>query len=258
MDSEHRHELKRNELAQIIANAPEYIKKNQKAIIYVAVVAILVIVSAYMTIYRKQAEDLQSRSNISISMVKFGQAKQAIARNAAGTEELSARFSTAASKLIGDAENLSNDLLKALAYIKAADIQRIELLYKSGTPEKAIIESQINLAMSNYNKAIDLAKNDINITAIAKIGIALCQEELGNFDQAKAIYAELANEEKYAVSPASAQAEARLNTIDDYKNKVTFLPALPKTESKILESELGIDGASILEGLNVVPADSNK
>ena len=43
MKAEHRHELKTNELAQWIANFPNWAKENLRMIIYVSVVLILLI-----------------------------------------------------------------------------------------------------------------------------------------------------------------------------------------------------------------------
>ena len=43
MKSEHRHELKTNELAQWIADFPQWAKKNMRTIIYVVVVVVVVL-----------------------------------------------------------------------------------------------------------------------------------------------------------------------------------------------------------------------
>jgi len=55
MKAEHRHELKTNELAEWIANFPQWAKENVKMIIYVSVVIILV-AGAYF--YRKYQKDV--------------------------------------------------------------------------------------------------------------------------------------------------------------------------------------------------------
>ena len=56
MKSEHRHELKTNELAEWIGNLPQWARENRRMIIYVSVVAVLVIGSASWYWYNKNVE----------------------------------------------------------------------------------------------------------------------------------------------------------------------------------------------------------
>ena len=53
MKSKHRHELKTNELAEWIANFPQWAQENARMIIFVAVVAVLVIGLACFYWYQK-------------------------------------------------------------------------------------------------------------------------------------------------------------------------------------------------------------
>ena len=53
MKSEHRHELKTNELAEWLVNFPQWTKKNAKTIIYVCVLTIVVASLYFYKRYQK-------------------------------------------------------------------------------------------------------------------------------------------------------------------------------------------------------------
>jgi len=52
MKAEHRHELKTNELAEWIANLPQWARDNGRMVIYLSVVAVLVIGSGVSRVGR--------------------------------------------------------------------------------------------------------------------------------------------------------------------------------------------------------------
>ena len=62
MKSEHRHELKTNELAEWIAHLPQWTRENLRTIIYVSVVAVLVIGSSFWYWRKRNVETVQSVS----------------------------------------------------------------------------------------------------------------------------------------------------------------------------------------------------
>jgi hypothetical protein len=84
-------------------------------------------------------------------------------------------------------------------------------------------------AMGAYRQALEKASPDRSLMAIAKFGLGLCEEELGNFDQAEPIYREVADDPLFEGTVAAAQARLRLDTMADYKTKVVFkLAPIPK------------------------------
>lgn len=90
---------------------------------------------------------------------------------------------------------------------------------------------------------------------MAKLGLGLCQEDIGNFDEAKKIYSEIAGDPQYKATGAFYEASLRLGTMDDYKTPVVFAPAPPKlqiTDDANTTPELAPE--SVLEGLNLAPA----
>ncbi len=259
MKSEHRHQLHTNELAKWLSEVPEMLKRNKKMVIYVLVVAILVIVSAYMTIYRTKGQQRQYRSMVTYGIQEEVAAKYQIAQAMAQGGDSSMALSIAASTLVANAQELDNDKLKGLAYIKAGDMLRAELQFKPGLPERVMVESQIQTAENYYQQAIKVAGEDENLLSMAKYGIGLCKEELGNFDQAVEIYTEIATNTEYAASPAYFQAQRRLSNLVDYTGEVEFLPA-PVVEPPQASEEMtpDIDQGSILEGLNITPDEANQ
>ena len=53
MKSEHRHELKTNELAEWLNNFPQWAKQNYRTIIYVTVVVVAIIAAYFWKNYQK-------------------------------------------------------------------------------------------------------------------------------------------------------------------------------------------------------------
>ena len=67
---------------------------------------------------------------------------------------------------------------------------------------------------------------------MAEFGLGLCDEELGNFDKARAAYRAVAENADYEGTAAQAAAAHRLTTMDDYQGAVVFKPApQPKPEA---------------------------
>jgi len=57
MKSDHRHELKSNELADWLANLPEWLKENQKNLLTVAaVVVVALVMTAYVMLDRRTSK----------------------------------------------------------------------------------------------------------------------------------------------------------------------------------------------------------
>jgi tetratricopeptide (TPR) repeat protein len=254
MKSEHRHELHTNELAKWISEFPEYVQRNQKMIIYIAVVIVLVIISAWLTVFKNKGQALQSQAQAVINIQESVGDKYKVIQSAQEGTDSSMLLSSRTSKLIAESELVDNPNLKALIYIKAADLLRAELMFKAVEPEKPVIENQLKKASEYYNTAIKLADENKNLVAMAKLGLGLCQEDIGNFDEAAKIYSEIATDSQYKASGAFYEAGLRLATIGDYKTPVAFAPAPPKPQVVEDANTPELAPESILEGLNIAPA----
>ena len=111
------------------------------------------------------------------------------------------------------AKTSSNDAVVAIALIKEAEILRTELQLRFGTATEQDIATPINKAKDLYNKALNTRLNNSpnpTLEAIAKIGLGLCEEELGNADAARKLYQEVATGAAYEGTAPAAAAKQRL------------------------------------------------
>jgi TolA-binding protein len=130
------------------------------------------------------------------------------------------------------AKTASSDSVAALALIKEAELLRTELQFRFGAVGPQDITTQIGKAKDLYNKALDMhLKKSPNPTleGIAKIGLGLCDEELGNADAARKQYQEVATGAAYEGTVPQATAKQRLVAMDSFTEKVVLKP-MPKSK----------------------------
>ena len=113
--------------------------------------------------------------------------------------------------------------MAALALIKRAEALRAELHY--GNVEDQYLINQTNLAKASYTEAIDKCPANPSLAATAKFGMGLCEEELGNFEQARRIYQDVAENPDFESTLATIRAKRRLEIMADYQQKIVFKPA---------------------------------
>ena len=254
MKSEHRHELKTNELADWIAHLPQWTRKNQRMIIYVSVVTILVVASYIWHRYQKDIVAVQRTSQLTSLVTQIPQGKLRILEAQARGLDIAYMLIQNADELNNTAEQIKDNQMSALALVKRAEALRTELHYRLGTVSEQDIISQIALARESYNKAIAKAPANPSLMAMAKFGLGLCEEEVGNFEQAKQIYNEVATNADFAGTVAAVQAKRRLEKADDYRQKVTFRPAPKPAPVEIIQP--GFDLAPLDTGVPLeIPED---
>jgi tetratricopeptide (TPR) repeat protein len=251
MKTDHRHELKTNELAEWIANLPQWVRQNRTTIAGVAVV-IAIIAGFYFWRFYSRNITFQQQLRLTSLISQLSLSKMRILQAKSQGRDLSFMLSTPAGNLQVFAENTSDNRMAALALIKQAEALRTELHYRSGTTGEQDYTAKINQAKTSYTKALQKASSSPTIEATAKLGLALCEEELGNFDQAAQIYQQIAASPTFAGTAAKSIAEHRVKTLNDYKAKVVFRPA-PKPEPlaiPTLPTEIGPAETNL-------PADTN-
>ena len=262
MKSKHRHELKTNELAEWLSNLPQWAKGNLKTIIYVSIIAVLVIASGAFHWYKKNVESVQKQLELTGLVFQLSQGKTQILQARSQGIDASYMLLGTAENLQSFAQNAKDDQMAAFALIKQAETLRTELHYRFGTVDEQDVTAQINRAKAGYNEAIErLAKADSNpsLTAAAKFGLGLCEEELGNFATAENIYRDITANADYEGTTAAAQAKHRLETMSDYQQKVAF-KAAPKpapTEPLHPQIELKVPEGSQRQDDAFEVADSN-
>ncbi len=225
MKSKHRHELKTNELAEWIGNLPQWARENRRTIIYVSVVAVLVIGSASWYWYNKNVESVREQAKLTSLIAQLPQRKMQIVTARARGVDTSIMLIQVADNLQSAAWRAKDDQIAALALIKHAEALRTALHYRQGIVSGVELKATINRARAGYGEALDaLNKTSPNppLTAAAKFGLGLCEEELGNFEKAEQIYREVATNTDFEGTTAIAQAKQRLKTMADYQQKVVF------------------------------------
>ena len=229
MKSEHRHDLKTNELSEWIAHLPQWLEKNRNNIIYF-LVAIAVITAGWLWYSSRKSALTSQQTEFSEILSQLAQKKNEVLVSYFNGQSIPIGLANSADRLSTISQEINNKNTAALALIKRAETIRTELHYYTKSPDINQLTTQINKARDSYQKAVALleeqaAEGSIEIpalTASAKYGLGLCEEELGNFDEAKKIYAELVNTDKLKNTPAGDQARIRLDIMGGYEEKITL------------------------------------
>lgn len=234
MKAEHRHELKTNELAEWLVNFPQWAKKNATTIIYVSVLLIVVAIVYFWKVYEKRVVSSREQLEFTNLVFQISQGKTQILQASAQGIDASYTLIQPADNLQNIAQNTKNEQMAALALIKRAETLRMELHYRLGSPSGQDVTAQINRAKDSYTEAIEKSSANPSLTATAKLGLGLCEEELGNFEQAREIYGEIAANADFEGTVAAAQAKQRLITMADYQQKVVFKPSPKQAPAEVV------------------------
>jgi len=230
MKSDHRHELKTNELAEWLGNLPEWTKENLVTIIAVVVVVVVAgalygwrLYSRNVLLVHEEAEFTNLLNQISGGKMQILQGQEAQGR------DWSFLLLQPANNLQAFAKKTSHKRMAAMALIKRAEALRAELHY--GSVEAQYLASQTNLAKASYTEALEKCPTIPSLAATAKFGLGLCEEELGNFGQARQMYQDIAGNSDFENTLAAVQAKRRLETMADYQQNIVFKPAPKVPES---------------------------
>jgi len=248
MKSEHRHELKTNELADWIAGFPQWAKENLRTIIYVSAVVAVIIVVVLVKWYTKNVESVQKQADFTMYATQISRNKTQILQAQSQGVDVSYMLIQLADKLQPAAEDTKNDQMAALALIKKAELLRMELHYRPGVVSQEDTLAQINRAKAGYTEAIQKSSKNPSLKAMATLGLGLCEEELGNFEAAKQIYNDIASNPDFGATVAAAAARERLDTMTDYEQAVVFKSS-PKPEPA--------ETATLAPQVQLTPSDTN-
>ncbi|MBN1804852.1 MAG: hypothetical protein JW837_06345 [Sedimentisphaerales bacterium] len=225
MKSEHRHELKTNELAEWLGNLPQWIGKNLTTILIVVAVMVAGVTVFFWRNYNKNVVQVQEHTELSNLLNQMSVLEARIPGAQAQGTDPSATLLQAAQSLGSFAQNTGNGSMAALALVKQAEAIRAELHYRNELISKEDFVKKINQAKAAYTEAVQKSSDSPAIKAAAELGLGLCEEELGNFELAKNIYQGVVDNPGFDGTVAKTAAKNRLETMDDYTQKVTFKPA---------------------------------
>ncbi|MHC5083074.1 MAG: tetratricopeptide repeat protein [Planctomycetota bacterium] len=240
MDSEHRHELKQNELAEGLAHLPQLIKDNANFIIGLALIAVGLITWPMLS---KKGEEKAIASQSAVAQsIQMLQSDLGAVFNAETPEAISDASNTLmvnADALLDAAGGIENPDLAALARIKAAQAYRTELLIRKDDADAETLQTQITKAQDAYQKALDGAVEP-TIKGMATLGLGLCHEELGQTDEAAKLYQSIVDDETLAATVMPKQAQSRLDGLAENAEVFTFAPApiveAPAVEAPVIEA----------------------
>jgi tetratricopeptide (TPR) repeat protein len=254
MKSDHRHELKTNELAEWLSNLPEWTKDNLTTIILAAVLLVAAVGVYVWRVYNRNV--VQNRQHVEFTGLLnqlMGSEMQIVQAQSQGKDQ-SFMLLQPANSLETFAQRTKNKRMAGLALIKRAEALRAELHY--GTVQKEYLISQTNLAKASYEKAMARCPDDPSLVAAAQFGQGLCEEELGQFEPARKIYQEVASNSDFAVTVAAVQAKRRLATMADYEAQIVFKPK-PTPPAAAAEPNKATPAASA-PVIKINPAQTNR
>jgi len=235
MKSEQRHDLKTNELANWASHLPQWLLDNQRMIIYVLIVVVVVIVGSFWFL-RRGSVSLKNSIAFSDSLFQLPERRFRILSAYLQGRDISFGLIEIADQLSNTAQDSASKPMAALALIERAEALRTELHYRRRLPDRNQLTTQLNKAKEAYQNALSILTQTSQqsvqypaLTAAAMFGAGLCEEELGNFQEAEKIYSGLAGLKALENTPPAVQAAQRLITIADYQQPVAFAPA-PKIE----------------------------
>jgi len=264
MDSERRHELATNELADWIVNFPKWFRENMTTVIIgVVVVAALI---AYTIFFYSRENRVWNEKNamITATIDQLNMHKQTVVQGKTKGMGVSDLFQTTANTLKTSAAETDNAVLSAIAMIKQAEALRTDLHYRLTAAEPDVRKFQFQQAQKIYEEALTKAKADPQVAAMAQYGIGLCLEEVGDFDGAKKAYQTLIDEKSYKGTTYQERAEVRINIMSDNQKQVVLahapIQASPVEEIK-KPGPLSLDGdvdVTKIAAPTAPVADSNK
>ena len=247
MKSEHRHELKTNELADWMAHFPEWAQKNARTLTGAAILIVVVGVIYFWMQYNQNVRVVGERVRFSNLLAELPQAKQIALSQ--GTNQLG----TIAAGLGNYASKSSNKTMSAMAYLKRAEALRSELHYSATPINPSDLAGMITPIQESYRLAEEKATTDASIRAAARYGQGLCFEELKQFTDAQAQYQAIVADDSLKGTAGQAAAEYRLLVLPHYQQGLTFRPAPepepePEAESASIVPELNADANAPVVG----------
>jgi len=228
MKSDHRHELKTNELADWIMHFPDWLRENRTSLVAIAAVVLVALLVYFVSFYRRDVMSARNQMRLTNLVTQVPQQMSKVANAAAQNTDQSYALLPVAQDLQDFAQKSSNSDMAALALIQRGAALRAELHYRLTDVPRDELVKQIGLAQTSYQQALDRKPSNSALAAAARYGLGLCEEELGNFDKAGEIYRDVAQKPEYAGTTAQAEAAYRLKIMNDFRTEVVFQPAPPK------------------------------
>lgn len=225
MKSEHRHELKTNELVEWLSNLPGWARRNRNTIIYLSVLVIVVVGLYVWKYYSENVIKVGQQQRLTQMILGIKQAEGAVLQARRQGQDLSYRLLDPADKLQTFARSTEDDEMAALALLKRGQALYIELIYRVGSVSDSDKQAALSRAVESYRRAIERSPEDPTLTGLARFGIGLCKLEIGDFEKARKHFTQITENPEMKHTTAYRMAKLRLATMDDSARKITFSSA---------------------------------
>jgi tetratricopeptide (TPR) repeat protein len=256
MDAEHRHELKTNELAAWMMHFPDFCRRNASTLIGV----VLIVAAAAVYVYGKKirSQGRLEKQAESVSLVEqYDISKLQVITKQQQNMQTADDIMIAANRLEMAVDKAVSREVSALLLIKQGEALRADLHYRPEEVDVGIMENRINEARQAYEKALPLAEGNPTLLAMARFGLGLCAEELGDYIRAEEIYNGIIADASFAATVFPAQARGRLDNMQDNRMQFEFVAApapdpaaatppvliTPAASDKVEEAPVGADNA---------------
>ena len=274
MKSDHRHELKTNELADWLAHIPEWSKKNAKPLIGGTALVVLIVVAVSWSQYNNTVLAQAHRTQFTMQMADLEMGTMQVIQSSMQGQDMSIALSESSDSLGVLAENATSETMAAMAYLKQAEMLREQIHFEHGQPTEESINDRIETAKAAYNMALENGKANKTLLSVAQYGLGLCAEEQGQFEEAASIYQALISDDVFSGTIGRTSAMHRIESIAHFRSVVTF-PIVEVTPEAILpDITQVIENASVTQDSlpeigpalpeisaavapNAVPADAN-
>lgn len=250
MKSEHRHELKTNDLAEWISNFPNWAKEN--ALVLIATLVVVAGAVGYLFWSQSSATaDEQDRADFTEALSRLMQTKDRVGTDLTAADDMPLLMT--ADNLASVAASSTRDGMAAFALIKRAEALRSAVFLQTRDTQEEIA-LQIESAQASYRDAQAKAVNHKALLAVATYGLGLCAEELRQFDEAEQIYRDMLADSNLKGTAALASAEYRLRTLHRYRSEIVFNDA--PEEVILAPVTIPLDAASLIDVNTAVDANA--
>ena len=155
MRSDHRHELKTNELADWIANFPEWANKNRTSLVAAAAVILVALLVYFVSFYRTNVVSVGNQTRLTTLVTEVPQQMSRIASAAMQGQDESYVLVQTEQDLQDFAQKSSNNDMAALALIQRGAAARAELHYRLSEISHDELVKQMAKAQASYQQALD-------------------------------------------------------------------------------------------------------
>jgi tetratricopeptide (TPR) repeat protein len=246
MSAQQRRELKNNELAGFLEQLPDFFRKYSNQILGICLILIaLVVIPVYKRM--RQRNLFYEQADV---VSKIQTARESITASAQGAKGAlpGSLLSTAAMDLKDAAETARQPNLAALALLEESELLRAQLHLQEDVSADTI-SVNLSRAKTACEQALEKAQTP-TLRGLAELGLGLCAEEGGQYDQAREIYTKIVQTSEYEGTSVIEQAQRRLDSLDDNAVKVTFVkspePVAEETEVSAEESPASEAAGSIV------------